>query len=92
MDKLLSMGTWAYAFGPYQSNPVPFDTVVEKLGELKYAGVEIGAFKPHIPPDDYPPEADRQGKVANREEWLESSGLAADFGRQGASDRCRSGE
>ncbi|HVR75395.1 MAG TPA: sugar phosphate isomerase/epimerase family protein [Planctomycetota bacterium] len=80
MAKLLSMGTWAYAFGPYQSNPVPFDTVVKKLGELKYDGVEIGAFKPHIHPDDYPTAADRQ-KVKDliKECGLRVSGLAADF-------------
>ncbi len=54
MGKKLSIGTWAYAFGPYQDNPVAFDTVVNKLGELKYDGVEIGAFRPHLHPDDYP--------------------------------------
>jgi len=80
MGKLLSIGTWAYAFGPYQSNPVPFDTVVEKLGELKYDGVEIGAFKPHIHPDDYPTDADRQKvKAFIRKKGLRVSGLAADF-------------
>ncbi|MBI4603810.1 MAG: sugar phosphate isomerase/epimerase [Planctomycetes bacterium] len=80
MSKLLSIGTWAYAFGPYQSNPVPFDAVVKKLGELKYDGVEIGAFKPHIHPDDYPMDADRQGvKDLIRRCGLRVSGLAADF-------------
>jgi sugar phosphate isomerase/epimerase len=80
MAKLLSMGTWAYAFGPYQSNPVPFETVVKKLGELKYDGVEIGAFKPHLHPDDYPSAADRQRvKSLIRDNNLSVSGLAADF-------------
>ena len=80
MTRLLSIGTWAYAFGPYQSNPIPFDTVVEKLGELKYDGVEIGAFKPHIHPDDYPTAADRK-KVKDliQKARLKVSGLAADF-------------
>ena len=32
----LSIGSWAYCFGPYQSNPVPFDTVIEKLGQLGF--------------------------------------------------------
>jgi len=80
MAKLLSIGTWAYAFGPYQANPVPFDAVVKKLGELKYDGVEIGAFKPHVHPDDYPTDADREKvKSLIKENRLRVSGLAADF-------------
>ena len=80
MAKKLSIGTWAYAFGPYADNPVPFDTVVDKLGELEYDGVEIGAFRPHIHPDDYPTAADRaKVKQRIRENGLEVSGLAADF-------------
>jgi sugar phosphate isomerase/epimerase len=80
MAKLLSIGTWAYAFGPYQSNPVPFDTVIKTLESLKYDGVEIGAFRPHIHPDDYPSAADRHRVVSLiRENNLLVSGLAADF-------------
>ena len=80
MAKLLSIGTWAYAFGPYQSNPVPFDTVVKTLGLLKYDGVEIGAFKPHVHPDDYPTAADRQRvRSLIKDNNLRVSGLAADF-------------
>ena len=80
MAKKLSIGTWAYAFGPYQSNPVPFDTVVKKLGELGYDGVEIGAFKPHVHPDDYPTDADRaRVRKLIEDNRLQVSGLAADF-------------
>jgi sugar phosphate isomerase/epimerase len=80
MARKLSIGTWAYAFGPYQQNPVPFDTVVRRLGELGFDGVEIGAFKPHIHPEDYPMYRDRK-KVRNlvRANGLEVSGMAADF-------------
>ncbi|MBI4587104.1 MAG: sugar phosphate isomerase/epimerase [Planctomycetes bacterium] len=80
MAKKLSIGTWAYAFGPYQNNPVPFDTVVRRLGELGFDGVEIGAFKPHIHPEDYPMDCDR-ARVRNliKVNGLEVSGLAADF-------------
>jgi len=80
MPRKISIGSWAYAFGPYQSNPVPFDAVVKRLGELKYDGVEIGAFKPHIHPDDYPTDADRK-KVKDliAKCGLRVSGLAADF-------------
>jgi len=80
MARKLSIGTWAYAFGPYQSNPVPFDKVVQRLGELKFDGVEIGAFKPHIHPDDYPADADRKKvKALIKSCGLRVSGLAADF-------------
>jgi sugar phosphate isomerase/epimerase len=80
MARKLSIGTWAYAFGPYQQNPVPFDTVVRRLGELGYDGVEIGAFRPHVHPDDFPMDRDRE-RIRNliRANGLEVSGMAADF-------------
>jgi len=80
MTRKLSIGTWAYTFGPYEQNPIPFDQVVRRLGELGLDGVEIGAFKPHIHPDDYPMRWDRE-KIRNliRVNGLEVSGVAADF-------------
>jgi len=80
MTRKLSIGTWAYAFGPYQDNPIPFDQVVRRLGELGFDGVEIGGFRPHIHPDDYPMKCDRE-KIKNliKANGLEVSGLAADF-------------
>lgn len=95
MAKKLSIGTWAYAFGPYEKNPVPFDTVVRRLGELGYDGVEIGAFRPHIHPDDYPTEADRaKVKALIGDNGLEVSGMAADFwGERGpATDAAQEGD
>jgi len=80
MPKKLSIGTWAYAFGPYQDNPIPFDAVVRGLGKLGFDGVEIGGFKPHVHPDDYPMKADRDRLCALiKANGLEVSGLAADF-------------
>lgn len=80
MIKKLSIGSWAYTFGPYEDNPVPFDTVVRRLGELGFDGIEIGAFKPHIFPDDYPMKADRDKiKALLAVNGLEISGIAADF-------------
>ena len=80
MAKKLSIGSWAYAFGPYQNNPVPFDTVVRTLGDYGFDGIEIGAFRPHVHPDDFPMQADRE-KIRNliKAHGLEVSGLAADF-------------
>ena len=80
MSKKISIGTWAYTFGPYQDNPVPFDTVVRRVAQLGLDGVEIGAFRPHVHPDDYPMDDDRR-RVAGllRAHGLEVSGVAADF-------------
>jgi sugar phosphate isomerase/epimerase len=50
MSKRTSIGTWAYTIGPYGSNPIPFDTVCDKLKELGFDGVELGAFPPHPNP------------------------------------------
>ena len=50
MSKRSSIGTWAYTIGPYGSNPIPFDTVCDKLKELGFDGVELGAFPPHPNP------------------------------------------
>src|SRR5438552_9177299 len=76
----LSIGSWAYCFGPYKDNPVPFDTVIDKLGELAFDGVELGGFPPHPHPAQFDTKAKRaelRKKVADR--GLEFSGLAADL-------------
>jgi sugar phosphate isomerase/epimerase len=80
MAKKLSIGTWAYAFGPYSKNPIPFDTVVREVSRLGYDGVEIAGTRPHIFPDDYPMKADRERICALLNAYqLEVSGVAADF-------------
>lgn len=50
MSKRTSIGSWAYTIGPYASNPIDFDTVITKLKELGFDGVELGAFPPHPNP------------------------------------------
>lgn len=50
MSKRSSIGSWAYTIGPYASNPVDFDAVLNKLKALGFDGVELGGFPPHPNP------------------------------------------
>lgn len=91
MAKRTSIGSWAYTIGPYGAHPVPFDTVCDKLKELGFDGVELGAFPPHPnpgnpsgPDSDWPgalPEkaqrAELRAKMAER--GLGISGIAANL-------------
>ena len=74
----LSIGSWAYAFGPYEDHPIPFDTVVKRLGELSFDGVEVAGFPPHIGPDDYPMKSDRDAVKA----LMAESGLGTSQGQK----------
>ncbi|MGH9325485.1 MAG: sugar phosphate isomerase/epimerase family protein [Terriglobia bacterium] len=76
----LSIGSWAYCFGPYKDHPVLFDTIVEKLGRLGFDGVELGGFVPHPNPAEFNTKtkrSDLKQKVADH--GLAFSGLAADL-------------
>jgi sugar phosphate isomerase/epimerase len=76
----LSIGSWAYCFGPYKDNPVSFDAVIEKLSALGFDGVELGGFPPHPHPAQFDSKEKRselKKKVADHN--LAFSGLAADL-------------
>ncbi len=78
--KKVSIGSWAYTIGPYADHPVDFDTVCDRLRELGFDGVELGAFPPHPNPDDLPGEEERAALKAKLEEkGLGVSGLAANL-------------
>lgn len=81
MDSIrLSIGSWAYCFGPYKDNPVPFDTVTRELGRLGFDGVELGGFSPHPSPAQFDTKAKRaELKRRVADDGLEFSGLAADL-------------
>ena len=77
--KRISIGSWAYTIGPYENEPVGFETVCTKLVELGFDGVELGGFPPHPNPDDTDAEG-REKVVAQMKEWgLSFSGLAANL-------------
>lgn len=75
-----SIGSWAYCFGPYKDHPVPFDTVIERLGKLGFDGVELGGFFPHPNPAELDTKSKRaELKKSVADHSLAFSGLAADL-------------
>jgi len=81
--KRISIGSWAYAIGPYQDNPVPFEDVVAGLKDLNFDGVELGGFGIHPNPNAMPDkEARQQCATMVTEAGLDWSGLAADLWSQ----------
>jgi sugar phosphate isomerase/epimerase len=76
----LSLGSWAFSFGPFAENPVPFDRTVARLSEAGYDGIEICGFPPHITLDGYPtPESRKQVTGMLKDYGLGVSGYSADF-------------
>ena len=66
--KRISIGSWAYAIGPYEENPVPWDEVTRKLKELNFDGVELGGFSIHPSPETHPTKEDRDRLVEEMKE------------------------
>lgn len=81
--KRTSIGTWAYNIGPYEKNPIPFDTVGAKLAELGFDGLELGGFNGYPNPHLLPTQDDREALKEKIRAWgLQVSGLAADLWSQ----------
>jgi sugar phosphate isomerase/epimerase len=76
----ISMGSWAFSFGPYAAHPAPFENVVERLSEAGYDGIEICGFPPHVTPGRYAGAEARAGlSRLLRDHGLAVSGYAADL-------------
>lgn len=76
----ISIGSWAFAWGEYANNPIPFDRVVRRLAEVGYDGVEICGFPPHVTLEAYPDAVSRREVVRMLADLgLGVSGYAADF-------------
>jgi sugar phosphate isomerase/epimerase len=70
--KRSSIGSWAYNVGPYGEQPIPFETVLTKLEELDFDGVELGGFNGYPNPQNHPSAEDR----ARLKEQVASHGLS----------------
>jgi sugar phosphate isomerase/epimerase len=80
MSGKISVGSSAFAIGAYERAPIPFDTVLERLSQVGYDGVEIFGAKPYGHPDLYPSQADRRNlKQKLVDLGLEVSNFGADF-------------
>ena len=78
--KRISIGSWAYAIGPYAECPIPWQEVISKLAELGFDGVELGGFGIHPNPDNLPSKEDRDAcKQELADAGLAFSGLAANL-------------
>lgn len=78
--KKISIGAWAYIWGGYQEAPIPLPEVLKRLQELKFDGVELAAFPPHLDPAEYNTRAKRMEiKKMLDDHGLAVSGLAANF-------------
>ncbi|GAH03376.1 unnamed protein product, partial [marine sediment metagenome] len=77
MKKKTSIGGWAYIWGGYEEDPIPLNTVVEKLSKLGFDGIEMAAFPPHLEPNTK--EKRKEIKKLLDDKRLEVSGLAAPF-------------
>ena len=76
----LSLGSWAFTFGPFSKDPWSFPRVLQFIAEAGYDGVEINGFRPHPHPDDYDTPEKCRVLVKQIEEFgLGISGYAPDF-------------
>ncbi|MCU1526637.1 MAG: hypothetical protein JWP75_400 [Frondihabitans sp.] len=66
----ISLGSWAFSFGPFEEAPWSFDRFSDYAADHGYDGVEINGFRPHPHDGDF----DRDGALAIRDR-LDSKGL-----------------
>jgi sugar phosphate isomerase/epimerase len=58
--KKISLGSWAFAFGPYASDPAPFDRTAKRLAAAGYDAIEVCGIQQHVTLDAYPTKESRQ--------------------------------
>lgn len=84
----ISIGSWAFSFGPFSDDPWSFARVLDYAAEAGYDGVEINGFHPHPHPDAYDtPEKCRELVKEIEGHGLGISGYAPDLSAT-APDQC----
>ena len=76
----VSIGSWAFSFGPFEKNPWSFSKLIRWAADSLYDSVEINGFHPHPHPDVYATPAkcrELQAELADLP--LGISGYAPDF-------------
>jgi sugar phosphate isomerase/epimerase len=76
----ISLGSWAFSFGPWAADPVPFDAIVRHLAAAGYDGIDICGFPPHVSLEKYPDSPSRK-ELARfiADQGMGISGYAGDF-------------
>ncbi len=77
MKKKTSIGGWAYIWGGYEEAPIELETVLKKLSDLGFDGIEMAAFPPHLASNTK--EKRMEVKELIKKYNLGISGLAAPF-------------
>ena len=67
----ISLGSWAFSFGPFEKDPWPFSKVLKYAADTGYDGIELNGFRPHPHPDDY----DTASKCDELKKEIEGLGL-----------------
>jgi len=74
------LGSWAFSFGPYAADPIPFEAAVKRLSATGYDGIDVSGFPPHVTLEKYPTRKSRVELVRFLEDHrLGVSGYSADF-------------
>jgi sugar phosphate isomerase/epimerase len=76
---LVSIGSWAFSFGPYESHPWSFERFADFAADAGYDGVEINGFRPHPHEDDYAEADARRLRARLADKGLGISGFAPDL-------------
>ena len=78
--KRVSVGSWAFTFGPHAEEPLSLPETVRRVAEAGYQGLELSGFPPHASPADYPTAAKRRTlRQLIEDAGLAISGYAADL-------------
>ena len=76
--KKVSLGSWAFAAGPYARQPIPFDQTAKRIAEAGYDAIEVGS-RGHVTLEGYPTKESRaEVKKLLDDLGLQRSGYACD--------------